>query len=163
MDITGVDYSGEGLPSLGRGVAGVQAVHAAFPWIVTWDDHETENDYAGFIPENLNDPADLKPDFASRRARAYQVYYEHMPIRAAQSPVGPSLQLFRRVQFGEMLSVHVLDTRQYRSHRAPATCMLSERIDSRLRPTTPIRTRRSAPSAARSGTATRSTAKKYST
>ncbi len=107
----------------------LQAVHAAFPWIVTWDDHETENDYAGFIPENVNDPADLKPDFASRRARAYQVYYEHMPIRAAQLPVGPSLQLFRRVQFGEMLSVHVLDTRQYRSHRAPATCMLSERID----------------------------------
>ena len=77
----------------------------------------------------MNDPADNEPDFASRRARAYQVYYEHMPIRAAQLPVGPSLQLFRRVQFGEMLSVNVLDTRQYQSHRAPATCMLSERID----------------------------------
>ena len=34
----------------------LQAVHAAFPWIVTWDDHETENDYAGFIPENRERP-----------------------------------------------------------------------------------------------------------
>jgi alkaline phosphatase D len=50
----------------------LQAVPAAFPWIVTWDDHETENDYAGLAPENPNDPADNQPDFASRRARAYQ-------------------------------------------------------------------------------------------
>ena len=56
---------------------------------MTWDDHETENDYAGFIPENAADPADNLPDFASRRARAYQAYYEHMPLRAAQLPVGP--------------------------------------------------------------------------
>ena len=69
----------------------LQAAHAAFPWIVTWDDHETENDYAGFIPENPADPADNQPDFASRRARAYQAYYEHMPLRAAQLPFGPSL------------------------------------------------------------------------
>lgn len=107
----------------------LQAVHASFPWIMTWDDHETENDYAGIIPENVNDPADNAPDFLSRRARAYQVYYEHMPIRAAQLPVGPSLQLYRRLQFGEMLSVNVLDTRQYRSHRAPASCLLTERVD----------------------------------
>jgi alkaline phosphatase D len=107
----------------------LQAVHAAFPWIMTWDDHETENDYAGLIPENPADPADNAPDFASRRARAYQAYYEHMPIRAAHLPVGPSLQLYRRLQFGEMLSVNVLDTRQYRSHRAPANCLSSERID----------------------------------
>src|SRR5918996_2766579 len=107
----------------------LQAVHAAFPWIVTWDDHETENDYAGFIPENPADPANHLPDFASRRARAYQVYYEHMPLRAAQLPVGPYLTLYRRLEFGDMLSVNVLDTRQYRSHRAPSTCLLEERID----------------------------------
>jgi len=52
-----------------------------------------------------------------------------MPIRAAQLPVGPSLQLYRRLQFGEMLSVNVLDTRQYRSHRAPTSCLLTERVD----------------------------------
>jgi len=103
----------------------LQAVHAAFPWIVTWDDHETENDYAGFAPEN---PADAAA-FAERRARAYQVYYEHMPLRAAQFPVGPYLHLFRRLIFGNLLQVNVLDTRQYRSHRAPAGCMAEERVD----------------------------------
>jgi alkaline phosphatase D len=107
----------------------LQAVHAAFPWIMTWDDHETENDYAGFTPENPADPADNQPDFASRRARAYQAYYEHMPLRVSQLPTGPNLQLYRRVTFGSLLSVNVLDTRQYRTHRAPAGCMADERIN----------------------------------
>ena len=48
----------------------LQAVHAAFAWIMTWDDHEVENDYAGFLPENPSDPADNQPDFATRRARS---------------------------------------------------------------------------------------------
>jgi alkaline phosphatase D len=107
----------------------LQAVHAAFPWIVTWDDHEVENDYADLAPENPDDPADTQPDFASRRARAYQVYYEHMPLRAAQIPTGPDMQLSRHLGFGGLISMHVLDTRQYRSHRAPATCTLPERVD----------------------------------
>ena len=96
---------------------------------MTWDDHETENDYAGLVPENVNDPADNQPDFASRRARAYQVYYEHMPLRAEQFPVGADLQLYRRLRLGSMINVYVLDTRQYRSHRAPANCDLTERVD----------------------------------
>jgi hypothetical protein len=104
-------------------------VHEAFPWIVTWDDHETENDYVGFAPENAADPADKQPDFASRRARAYQAYYEHMPLRASQEPTGPFLQLYRRPEFGRVQSMNVLDTRQYRSHRAPASCALGDRID----------------------------------
>jgi alkaline phosphatase D len=107
----------------------LQAVHAAFPLVMTWDDHETENDYAGFAPENPNDPADNQPDFAARRARAYQAYYENMPLRAAQIPNGPFLQLYRGLSFGSTLAMHVLDTRQYRSHRAPAACDLTARID----------------------------------
>lgn len=103
----------------------LQAVHAAFPWIMTWDDHETENDYAGLIPQ---DPAD-QPTFAERRARAYQVYYEHMPLRSTSLPMGPNLQLYRRLSFGDLAQVHVLDTRQYRSARAPANCDLSARLD----------------------------------
>jgi alkaline phosphatase D len=103
----------------------LQAVHAAFPWIMTWDDHETENDYAGLTPQ---DPAD-QPTFAERRARAYQVYYEHMPLRSTSLPMGPNLQLYRRLSFGDLAEVHVLDTRQYRSARAPAGCDLSARLD----------------------------------
>ncbi|MFP3394170.1 alkaline phosphatase D family protein, partial [Brevibacillus sp. SIMBA_076] len=29
----------------------LKAAHAAFPWVVTWDDHEVENNYANVIPE----------------------------------------------------------------------------------------------------------------
>jgi alkaline phosphatase D len=96
---------------------------------MTWDDHEVENDYAGFLPENPSDPADNQPDFATRRARAYQVYYEHMPLRRTQLPTGPYLQLYRRLSFGNLVQVNVLDTRQYRSHRAPASCDLGQRVN----------------------------------
>ncbi len=89
----------------------LQAAHAAFPWIVTWDDHEVENNYAGFIPEeNQSQTA-----FAVRRANAYQAYYEHMPLRPSSLPKGPYLQLYRRFSFGDLAQFHVLDTRQYRT------------------------------------------------
>lgn len=103
----------------------LQAAHEAFPWIVTWDDHEVENDYAGLNPQ---DPADATI-FADRRARAYQAYYENMPLRRFSFPRGPDLQLYRRVGLGDLLQVHVLDTRQYRSVGAPAGCTAGERID----------------------------------
>ena len=54
----------------------LQAAHAAAPWLVTWDDHEVDNDYANARSEEL-DPPEL---FLLRRAAAYQAYYEHMPL-----------------------------------------------------------------------------------
>jgi alkaline phosphatase D len=87
------------------------AAHAAFPWIVTWDDHEVDNNYAAEISER-RDPVDA---FLRRRANAYQAYYEHMPLRRASLPRGPDLTLHRRVHFGGTATFHVLDTRQYRT------------------------------------------------
>jgi alkaline phosphatase D len=93
----------------------LQAAHAHAPWIVTWDDHEVENNYADDISENAGeDPA----VFLQRRAAAYQAYYENMPLRRASVPRGPDLQLFRRIGYGELVDFHVLDTRQYRSDQA---------------------------------------------
>jgi alkaline phosphatase D len=57
--------------------ADLQAGHAAFPWVFTWDDHEVENDYAGEHSENVDHPE----WFMARRAAAYKAYYEHMPLR----------------------------------------------------------------------------------
>ena len=91
--------------------ADLQAAHAVAPWIVTWDDHETENNYAGDIPED-NQP--LEP-FKSRKAAAYQAYYEHMPLRRSSLPRGSALQLYRRLTFGDLASLSMLDTRQYRT------------------------------------------------
>ncbi|MGF7473804.1 alkaline phosphatase D family protein, partial [Salmonella enterica subsp. enterica serovar Minnesota] len=30
----------------------LRAAHAACPWLVTWDDHEVDNNYAGLSGEN---------------------------------------------------------------------------------------------------------------
>ena len=90
--------------------ADLQAAHAAFPWIVTWDDHEVQNNYAGAVSQD-NDSPEV---FLTRRAAAYQAYYEHMPLRTAR-PAGPSLRLYRRFSFGSLASFFVLDTRQYRT------------------------------------------------
>lgn len=46
----------------------LQAAHAAFPWLVTWDDHEVDNNYADEISQD-NDPVAA---FLARRARAYR-------------------------------------------------------------------------------------------
>lgn len=89
----------------------LQAVHAAFPWVVTWDDHEVENNYANLIREN-NNPAG---DFQARRAAAYQAYYEHQPLRRASLPKGADMLLYRRLAFGGLAEFNVLDTRQYRT------------------------------------------------
>ncbi|MFN6568732.1 alkaline phosphatase [Dendronalium sp. ChiSLP03b] len=89
----------------------LQAAHAAFPWIVTWDDHEVENNYANLIPEeNQSQQA-----FVTRRANAYQAYYEHMPLRRSSLPNRADMQLYRRLTFGDLAEFHVLDTRQYRT------------------------------------------------
>jgi alkaline phosphatase D len=90
----------------------LQAMHHAAPWIVTWDDHEVENNYAGLTPERgKTAPADLP----ALRAAAYKAYYEHMPLRRSSLPKGPDMPLYRRISFGNLADFYVLDTRQYRT------------------------------------------------
>lgn len=97
----------------------LQAAHARFPFLVTWDDHEVENNYAGLISENNGDtnPANdvSLEDFRARRARAYQAYFEHMPLDPQMAPNGASLRLFRQFGWGRLAEFHMLDTRQYRT------------------------------------------------
>ncbi|MFF6823135.1 alkaline phosphatase D family protein [Streptomyces longwoodensis] len=92
----------------------LRAAHAAHPFVVAFDDHETENNYAGSIPENAVPPE----EFLLRRAAAYRAYWENQPLRTAQQSVGPDLQLYRRLHWGQLAQFDVLDTRQYRSDQA---------------------------------------------
>ncbi len=90
----------------------LQASHAQCPWLVVWDDHEFDNNYAGQISEEQGiDPV----QFLLRRANAYQAYYEHMPLRHTALPSGPDMLLYRTVGFGRLASFQMLDTRQYRT------------------------------------------------
>ncbi|WAZ21344.1 alkaline phosphatase D family protein [Streptomyces cinnabarinus] len=92
----------------------LRAAHAAHPFVVTWDDHETENNYADDTPENSVPPE----EFLLRRASAYRAYWEHQPLRRPQLPEGPDMQLYRRLHWGRLAQFDVLDTRQYRSNQA---------------------------------------------
>jgi alkaline phosphatase D len=90
----------------------LQAAHAHCPWLVTWDDHELDNNCAG---DHSEEQDVSREDFLLRRAAAYQAYYEHMPLRASALPRGPDMKLYRHVPYGRLAEFAVLDTRQYRT------------------------------------------------
>ncbi|MFE6926141.1 alkaline phosphatase D family protein [Nocardia sp. NPDC057663] len=98
--------------------APLQAAHAAFPWLVTLDDHELDNNWAGTHPGLGLDVYRLAPLFRRRKAAAFQAMYEHQPMRLAQLPVGPAMHLHRRYRFGDLAEFTMIDTRQYRSAQA---------------------------------------------
>ena len=91
----------------------LQAAHAAAPWMSIWDDHEVANDYAGRWDQRYGDPA----TFLARRAAAYQAYWEFMPLRRASRPDGPWARLYRRLDWGRLARIALLDDRQYRDDR----------------------------------------------
>lgn len=109
--------------ALYRSDPALQAMHAACPWLLTWDDHEVQNDYAGEQPGDSGPPV---ADFLAQRAQAYQAWYEHMPVRAnvlvrALSGLaeGAALRVHGRLDFGSLASIVLLDPRQ---HRHPQAC-----------------------------------------
>jgi alkaline phosphatase D len=94
-----------------KGDADLQKSHAAAPWIVTWDDHEVENDYANDRGETLGQ------DFLARRAAAYRAFLEHMPLRRSALRANGEIRVYGRHEWGRLAALHVLDDRQYRSHQ----------------------------------------------
>ncbi len=89
----------------------IQAAHAIAPWVVTWDDHEVENNYASLIAEKPEDQA----TFPDRRKAAYQAFWEAHPIRIDPPGEDGSLQVYRWFRYGLLAEFFVLDGRQYRS------------------------------------------------
>jgi len=88
----------------------LQAAHAAAPWLVVWDDHEVENDYAGLQGTGR--------DFARRRGAAYQAYWEHLPLPKSARPRGADMRIYNRFDWGTLARIHLLDDRQYRDPQA---------------------------------------------
>jgi alkaline phosphatase D len=93
----------------------LQRLHAEVAALVTWDDHEVQNDYADQWGQYFDDPA----QFLIRRAAAYQAFYEHMPVRPILShPNGPLMRVYDRFTFGDLIEISMIDGRQYRSREA---------------------------------------------
>jgi alkaline phosphatase D len=90
----------------------LRAAHAAAPWVVTWDDHEVDNNYATLNGENL---MESEEQMRVRRAAAYQAWWENQPVRVPRVKSWADLNITRRIEWGALASMHVLDTRQYRT------------------------------------------------
>ena len=97
----------------------LQALHAAVPWITTWDDHETANDaWSGGAENHQPDEG----DWATRKAVARTAYDEWMPVRLSGTAVaGDGVQVHRHLQFGRLADLTMLDLRSYRSQQVATT------------------------------------------
>jgi alkaline phosphatase D len=90
----------------------LQAAHHAVPWVLTWDDHEVDNNYAGLVGENV---MESEEQMHLRRAAAYQAWWEHQPVRVPRAKSWGDLNIVRTMQWGTLAKFFVLDTRQYRT------------------------------------------------
>lgn len=91
-------------------------LHAVVPWIVAWDDHETTNDAWRNGAENHN-PGE--GDWPTRKAAARRAYDEWMPVRLGRtSAVRDGTRVDRRLRFGQLAELSMLDLRTYRSRQA---------------------------------------------
>lgn len=93
----------------------LQAAHARCPWVVTWDDHEVDNNYAGLVGEN---DRESEEQMRQRRAAAYQAWWENQPVRVPRARSWADLGIWRSFAWGRTADMSVLDTRQYRSDQA---------------------------------------------
>ena len=100
----------------------LQAAHAACPWFVIWDDHEVENNYASLTPQAVEEAA----AFEARRFAAYRAWWEHQPVRLPPPTAQDSeYRIYRDANWGDLLTVALLDGRQYRSDQACGDVTLS--------------------------------------
>jgi alkaline phosphatase D len=111
------DY--RGLYELAKSDGDLQAMHAACPWLVIWDDHEVLNDYAG---------GSVRAGESGRIARhmswGYQAWYEHMPVPASVLTQGvkglveqgAELRIYDTLDWGDLARFYLFDMRQYRSN-----------------------------------------------
>lgn len=107
--------------ALHKSDSNLQAIHAACPWLMTWDDHEVQNDYAGTQQGENGPPV---TDFMARRSAAYQAFYEHMPVKRTDfaqiiSKTGENARVFGSTQYGNLATLYLLDDRQFRD---PQVC-----------------------------------------
>ena len=85
----------------------LQAAHAKMPWITIWDDHEFANN--GYVNGAENHKSASQGDWVTRKNIAAKVYHEWMPIRTPD--VNNLLKIYRRFDFGNLFTLHMLDTR----------------------------------------------------
>ncbi len=99
----------------------LQAAHHACPWLIVWDDHEVENNYAAEIPQDTAEAS----AFVARRLAAYTAWWEHQPVRLDPPQASGEYRIYRDAQWGDLVGITLLDTRQYRTDQACGDITLS--------------------------------------
>ena len=86
----------------------LRRIHQLFPFITVWDDHETCNDAWSYGGENHN-PGE--GSYLDRKAASTSAYFQWMPLRKPD-PLD-TLRIFRKLRYGRLLDLVMLDTRLY--------------------------------------------------
>ncbi len=89
--------------------ADLQNLHALFPFVTIWDDHESTNNSYRDGAENHTEGEE--GSWPQRKSWAQQAYDEWMPIRLPEA--GNPSKIWRRLRYGNMLDIFMLDTRLF--------------------------------------------------
>ena len=110
----------------------LQALHARFPMIAIWDDHEFSDDcwqdrqvYAATDDATANTP---------RRRGANQAWFEFMPADVSfnrDNPAFDNIQIYRSFRFGTLATLLMTDLRLYRADHIIPEKQVGSEIGSR--------------------------------
>ena len=96
--------------ALYRSDPALRKLHARFPMISTWDDHEVQDNYAGAAPGGGLEAYQRYSN--KRRKAAYKAFFENMPMFA-----GPSGRVYGNRRIGSSVDLIMLDERRYRDNQ----------------------------------------------
>lgn len=86
----------------------LQALHAAHPFAICWDDHEVMSSYYDEVAGNAQG-REARVPFPERRRNAYAAFFEHMPVRRQAERD----RIYRRVPLGAHGELFLTDLHQY--------------------------------------------------
>lgn len=96
----------------------VLAMNAEIPVFAQWDDHEVTNNWWPHEPIGRGEHKRKKyteKNMLAMAARGAKAFHEYMPIRATLAEVN---RIYRKLPYGPLLDVIMLDTRSYRGPNA---------------------------------------------
>lgn len=86
----------------------LRKVHQQYPFVTTWDDHESANNSYRDGAEN-HDPSEGL--WSDRKTAAQKAYDEWLPIQLPEE--NRPDKIFRKISYGDLADIFVLDTRLY--------------------------------------------------
>jgi alkaline phosphatase D len=87
---------------------------AEVPIVAQWDDHEAINNW--YPGEIIDDPRYQVKSASLLAARGNRAFHEYLPLRPTP---GDGERIYRRIAYGPLLDVFILDMRSYRAANGP--------------------------------------------